>query len=214
MIKRLITMALVGTLSACASTQRPDPSRVQEEYQEYCRIAFADVRIDPIRSKVPVNLRIADPIPVQMMANDEYPALEEKDAILAFATQRQNCIDRERELFGAAPAHFEAFRRINSAAIADLYSEKLTYGQFAQFLNQASAQVLQQDAELQRQNERDRAEAQRVFAQQLYQQQMIQLENRRLQSERRRTAEQAAEQARGVNCTTQRIGDQTYTNCR
>ena len=218
--KRLafIGILVIFTLSACVN---PPPRSVdsqdrradlQRRGAEYCQQLHSDPRLDPIRDKVPLLAQISDPIPMQMMSNNEFPTNEEASAIAALAEQRQKCQKYQTVLLGAHPAHVEALRRTNSQLMAELYGGNITYGQYAKQLNQNVVLFLQQDAAIGAQAARDRLQAAQAFQQNLYQQQQLNLERQRLQNEQLRALQ--PQRNPPINCTTQYIGDQAYTNCR
>jgi hypothetical protein len=190
---RFIVPAFLLILTGCAELQ-PQSNR-GEELHQYCRQVYSDPRIDPIRDKVAVYAQKVSDISMQMMANQATATDEEKVAILAWAEQRQLCHQRRNELLGQPPAHMEAARGYYSQAMADLYGGQISYGEFAKRGSQIIAAYFQHDQAL-------RAQAQRDAQQQLYQQQQLNLRRQQL-----------LDQNRPVNCTTQYIGNQAYTNC-
>jgi hypothetical protein len=176
--------------------------------QEQCRQFYSDARLDLIRDKVPVQMRIEEPIPVQMMADNNLPTEEEKTAIIAWAEQRQLCQQASNALLGAQPTHVEAIRSANSQAMADLYAGRISFGEFAKQLNQNRIAFFQQDQALRAQAQRDSLQAQQVLQQHLYQQQQLNLQQQQINNERLRSSQPSS-----VNCTTQYIGNQAYTHC-
>lgn len=196
----LVPFALVF---GCANLQTQDAR--DAEIKQYCRKLSEDPRIDPIRAKVPVVIAIADPISVSMKTNDTYASFYEQPAILAWAEQREQCLERATEVLGQPPAHMVAVRSINSQNMADLYSRKITFGEFAKRLSQTNADFRQANQAIQALDARDRHSAQEAAAQEMYQRQQINLEGQRLQAEQFSTP--------GINCATQYVGNQAYTSC-
>ena len=199
-----------STLSACVDLQEQrqiEDEKRQEaaraEVDMYCSQLYSDPRLDPIRAKMPIGKSITEPVPVQMMTNSDLPTQGEKSAILAWAQQRQLCQQKDSTLFGPPYPHLEAARRANSQSIADLYGGKITYGQYAKFLNELEAHVLQEDQAVRAQAARDFLDAQRTADQHFYQQQQIMRETIK-----------SVQPREPVQCTTSYVGNQAYTNCR
>jgi hypothetical protein len=212
---RLVVLVLVAQFGACVNVPQSgqqDAAQLarQQEGIRYCNGLYADSRLDPIRHKVPLALNIADPIPVVMMGNSEFPTEDEAQLILLWAQHRQDCHKRQTELLGSPPAHFLAFRMANAQAIAELYARRITFGQLAGQLNQNTIAYMQQDQALKSQAQRDAAQAQQAFAQTLMQQQQLNLQNQILLNQQRQPP---LPRRNPVNCTTQYIGNTAYTNC-
>ena len=213
---------MVVLLSGCASQRgqqyqyvREDPAVTEAKAERYCRYAYSDARINPVRSKVPI--RNGGSIPIQMMSSNEFPSKEEAAAILVWAEQRQKCFEHEAMLFDAtAPGHIQAQRLEVSQLMAELYEGKITYGQYATQLTQNRARFFKQDAVMRAQAARDQAQAAQAARQNLYQQQLLDLERQRLEDEQEksRNTHRYGKGARPqVNCTTTYIGNQAYTKC-
>lgn len=200
-IKIFVVLLIAMTLASCAQMEAHKRQAARAEVEQYCAQLYTDARIDPIRDKVPINLRVETPIPIQMMANNAIPTEEEQAGILAWAEQRQLCQQRSTDVLGPPPAHLEAVRSANSQAMADLYGGRISYGDFAKQLNQNRMAFIQQNQALLDQANRDALQRQQAFQQLLFQQQQLNLQ------------QQSRQQNAPVNCTTQYIGNQAYTNC-
>jgi hypothetical protein len=214
--RNAFTVILVACgLSACANPQQQSQERaaaLQAQANKYCWEVFSDPRLEPVKDKVPLSLTMSDPIPIQMLSNNEFATKEEAAAILVWAEQRQKCQTKYTSLFGPAPVHLDALRRANTQLMAELYGGQITYGQYAKQLNQNTALFLQQDATIRAQAARDQMQAMQAFQQTLYQQQQLNLERQRIQNEQLRAMQ--PQPSRSVNCTTSYIGNQAYTNCQ
>lgn len=199
-------------LSGCAGPQQKQGADLDAKGREYCRQLYSDPRLDPIRSKVPLNMGVSDPIPIQMMSDNDFPSTEEASLILVWAEQRQRCHEYQTSLYGPPRAQVEAVRRANSQLMAELYGGVITYGQYAKQLNENISLFLQQDEAIRAQAARDQLQALQAFQQNLYQQQRLNIERQRLQNEQLRALQ--PRQNPPVSCTTDYIGNQAYTHCR
>jgi hypothetical protein len=205
-------------VSGCVNPGRPIPPSAGEvqtniaRSKQYCSQLYADPRIDPVRSKLPMPTSFSDSISIQMMSSNEFPTKEEAQAILAYADQRQKCMDYNNVIFGPTPVHVDAVRRSVSQLLAELYAGSINYGQYAKQLNQNFGYFIQQEATIRAQVARDQLQVQQAFQQSLFQQQQLSLERQRLQNEQFRALQPKINTP--VNCTTQYIGNQAYTNCQ
>lgn len=202
-----VTIAvLVLLLAGCAELASKQQA---EQANAYCIQVYSDPRLDLIRDKLPITIKMTESIPVRMLANDSYPTKEQAAAILSWAEQRQLCHSKLTEIFGPAPAHLTAMRDANSQSMADLYAGKLTYGQYIRQYSDHKARFLEVDQALSTQAAERALRAQQAFSQQMYQQQQLNLQRQQIQAEQFK----ALQQNRPLNCTTSYVGNQAYTNC-
>lgn len=211
--------ALALSLESCATSSkgasglasifnRPSVADIHTAVENYCTTLYSDPRLDPIRGKIVLWKEEAT---ISMMANDQKANSEEQAAILAYADQRQRCLEYEAQQFGAIPASVDAYRRANSQVLADLYSGQITFGQCVRSISQNGGTLrlqLEQSAQVAAQQQAANAQA----AQQLFlQQQQVNLQQQAVRNAQMRAL--IPQPPVNVNCTTQYIGNQAYTNC-
>lgn len=179
--------------------------------QEYCQTAYADPRINIVRGKLPI---YAAPT-IQMMSDPTFPTPEEQAGILAFSEQRENCNRQEAQAVGGLPAHVVASNQMISMITADLYSGKLSYGEFNRL-------IAQEISNRSMDNEQYRAQArqQQIAEDALAEQQRLARQQIRLQRDQNRDAalqslmnRRSKQERLPLNCVTDYYGNQAQTRC-
>ncbi len=141
-------VAAVVTLSSCAGVQR----REATEVSRYCAARYADPRLAPIRSRIPIPIALDAQQPVDLLADAARPTATEREALRALAQVRAACNDYATKRFGPPPAYRMRTQDEISLALARLYSGETTYGQFNRSLlyiserNQAAREELDRTA--------------------------------------------------------------------
>lgn len=105
----------------------------------YLRSLYADPRLDPIRDKVPLLLR-PDAIKPAYLTNDAKPTLPEKQAITAWLQIRELAQRYQTTQRGEPSALLIQTRNRVTEAIVQLYSERLSYAEFARRIQQIDEQ--------------------------------------------------------------------------
>jgi hypothetical protein len=113
-------------------------NRVRDE-KGYLQSLYADPRLDPIRNKVPLQLR-ADSVSAGYLRIDTKPTQTEKRAIKAWLQVREQAQQYQASLRGAPSPALQQTRTRVTQAITQLYSGKLTYAAFARRVQQIDAE--------------------------------------------------------------------------
>jgi hypothetical protein len=105
----------------------------------YLRSLYADPRLDLIRDKVPLLLR-PDAIKPGYLTNDARPTPQEKQAITAWLQVRERAQRYQAAQRGEpSPLLIQTRNRVTEA-IVQLYSERLSYAEFARRIQQIDEQ--------------------------------------------------------------------------
>lgn len=105
----------------------------------YLQRLYADTRLDPIRDKIPLQLR-ADAINHSYLRNTSRPTPKERQAIKAWLEVREKAQEHQAAVRGPPSALLTRARARVTQAISQLQSGKLTYAAFAQRIQQIDAQ--------------------------------------------------------------------------
>ncbi len=100
---------------------------------------YADPRLDPIRGKVPLQLR-ADAVSMGYLRNESKPTPQEKQAIKVWLEVREQAQQYQNSLRGQPSGRLLQTRVRVTQAITQLYSGKLTYAAFARRIQLIDAQ--------------------------------------------------------------------------
>ncbi len=107
--------------------------------KQYINQLYADPRLDPIRDKVPLQVR-ADAVRSDYLRNETKPTKEEKQAIRAWLQIRDKAQEYQATRRGQPSGALLQTRVRVSQAISHLYSGKLTYAAFARRVQEIDAQ--------------------------------------------------------------------------
>ena len=107
--------------------------------KQYLNQLYADPRLDPIRDKVPLQVR-ADAVSSGYLRNETKPTKEEKQAIRAWLQIRDKAQEYQATRRGQPSKALLQTRVRVSQAISQLYSGKLTYAAFARRIQEIDAQ--------------------------------------------------------------------------
>jgi hypothetical protein len=116
-----------------AFTERPGDEK------KYLQQLYADPRLDPIRDKVPLQVR-ADAVTAGYLRNESKPTPEEKQAIRVWLQVREKAQQYQATRRGQPSGVLLQTRVRVSQAISHLYSGKLTYAGFAKRVQEIDAQ--------------------------------------------------------------------------
>lgn len=126
--------------NAATSPRGPAPARPASIGDDpYLRSLYTDPRLDPIRNKVPLLLR-PDAIKAAYLTNNASPTLPEKKAIKAWLQIRERAQRYVAEQHGEPSPLLIKTRNRVTEAILQLYSERLSYAEFARRIQQIDAQ--------------------------------------------------------------------------
>ena len=195
---------VAATASGCAEIEQKQALKAYQNAEAYCRNLNSDSRLDVLRGKIHMD---STPPPIQILANTETPTKDEMPAILVYAEKRDQCRGYFDSVLGAPQQPRQAARLANNQSLADLYAGKITYGEYAKQVTEHMSAAQQQASQIAAQDNRDRLQALQVFQQGLYQQQQLNLQ----QQQQMRSSFTPLPSA--INCTTQYIGSQAFTNC-
>lgn len=162
-------------MGACAT----GPDRATEMNAErarvrlYCAALFRDATLDPIRTKVAVDNE--NETTVQMLADKSKPIDSDRAVLLIWAKKKEDCWREvlssmkrfsppiEPQLIALDEAMYRRFQLL----IADIYSQSLTYGEFARKRRELAAERREKVEELRqaraRRSEQERAASQRQW---------------------------------------------------
>ena len=107
--------------------------------KKYLQSLYIDPRLDPIRDKVPLQLR-ADVVSVGYLRNESKPTSEEKQAIKVWMQIREKAQQYQASIRGQPSQSLLQTRVRVTQAITQLYAGRLTYAGFAKKLQQIDAQ--------------------------------------------------------------------------
>ena len=206
-IRAMVVSLLFLLLASCNQMAMKQRQEKLAATKSYCESLYADSRIDPIRKKIPITLSMERPVPSRFMINDARPTDDEKAAILVWIERRQLCQQNYAEILGAPSAHLSAARASNSQGLADLYSGKITFGEFSRRYNRNRSTYLQQDAAFRIEAQREALQQQQAFQQQFFQQQQSYFQQQLIQNQ------PMQQSTRSMNCATQYVGNEVYANC-
>lgn len=119
-----------AVVAGCAGSGSKGPSP-EDQVRTFCEQAYADKRIDPIRSKVQVPLSFDAPQEVEKLANRSVVTDEERPAVKALWEAKEACRREAERVLGPPPRYREVSEDQLSVALAELYDGELTWGQFA-----------------------------------------------------------------------------------
>lgn len=155
-----------------------------ETVRQQCKADMAVPELAPLRDKLEFQRKLDDPPPFQYASLDAFPTAIERSLISRWATVRDSCMAREREVnvipTNATPLDetfirhevafgTEAEAKVSELAVA-LYQQKLTYGEFAErryAIGKAAMEADRQYREARLIQDRDRQiQAQQIAVQQ------------------------------------------------
>ncbi len=119
----LVTFSLLA-LAACASVENPNVTAARS----ICAIVYGDPALDPIRGRIPIGDDQASKASLNNLADTGKPNAAERAALQQYDAANRRCWD-EWDKAGTSPFIQQA-RATVSAALAELYSGKATYGDF------------------------------------------------------------------------------------
>lgn len=108
---------------------------------------YADPRLDPIRDKVPLQLR-ADAVGPGYLRNHNRPTVQERSAIKAWLEVRERALQYQGGTRGPPSAQLIRTRTQVTRAITQLQSGKLTYAAFGMRIQEIDAQHKQAISEI------------------------------------------------------------------
>lgn len=207
---RLLCIVAVGmVLPSCAEMEM---MQAKDEIKAYCSKLYSDPELDSIRHKIPIALKSTN-VTAEMLSDTTRPSKEELLKIRIWARARFNChqlqIKKALEFNQHPPVWFTEARAKNTILIADLYTGKLTYGEFARRALDIALDSDRAHAQYQRlvlEDRRVNLQEQEIALRQ-YQNLLNNLNQMTPQSQHQGQFPQR------MNCTSQRIGTFTYTNC-
>lgn len=192
-------------LTGCAAPKGPtaedDPSRACYSLMNF------DARLAPLKAKVG-SLSSIEGVTLEMRTSTAHPTADERQLLSAWASARQACAQHGEEFRRryAAPGFAALFSMQQSRIldlIADLYADRMTYGEFVTKRGQVNDEMTVRFAEQQRQDRADLAARQRDAAQTYLMFQALQPRPAPLPMP-----------TPPINCTTRYIGTTAYTSCQ
>jgi len=193
-----------------AQRQRAALEKEVVHVREECNALLADAALDPIRDKVA--FFNADQPPLAMRTNTSYASAEEKPVIALWAQKRDQCYRISDQLMAMVPAQIVALmtasRQVTDSMIAELYLGNITYGELANKRAKNAAEYRVTVANIEQaltvQNQQAKFQAQHLANQ------AISNWNAQMQTQALR---QMQRQSNSINCTSNQLGNSTYTNC-
>lgn len=123
LLPHLLPLALLLFLSACAGT---NPAR--ESARNVCAIAYADPALDPVRERIPWDDDAAIKAAMHFLADTGKPSDTERAALQALDAANRRCWDAWDQA-GRSPI-IQSARSTISASLAELYTGRISYGEF------------------------------------------------------------------------------------
>ena len=133
-MKRHIVLGLAFIVALGAPNKSSGQTQQEQQLRradQACNQALADSRISPLIGKVGMRGRDTT---FSMLTNQNYPSESEKKAILAFAEAKTDCHRLYQDADATGPYGQQGFNAF-TAILSDLYSGKITYGQFGKTRN-------------------------------------------------------------------------------
>jgi hypothetical protein len=215
----LFSAAILMTGCAQMNAQRQRAALEQEmaDLRQRCESLMADPALNPIRDKVAFYYT-GEQQTFAMRTNTDYASAEEKPVIALWAQKRDQCELMHRPLLAKAPVQLSAVtnasKQVVDSMIAELYLGKITYGELANKRAKNFAEYRTTLANIQQalavQNQQAQFQAQQL-ANQAIANWNAQMQTQALQQMQRQVS--APVPRSNINCTSNQLGNSTYTNC-
>jgi hypothetical protein len=208
-------LTTTGCAQIAAQRQREALAQEMADWRQRCESLMADLALNPIRHKVA--LFLVKEQTFAMRTDTDYASAEEKPAIALWAQKRDQCEMMEQPILAKAPvqiaAVLKASKQAGDSLIAELYLGHITYGELANKRAKNDTELTTMLANIQQalavQNHQAQFQAQQL-ANQAIANWNAQMQTQALQQMQR----QMSAPVRGdINCTSNQIGNSTYTNC-
>src|SRR5262249_23337288 len=198
-------------------TQRAALEREIADSRQQCESLMADPALNPIRDKV--GLYGPDQQTFAMRTNTDYATTEEKPVIALWAQKRDQCEQINRPVLAKAPVQMAAVinagKQVTDSMIAELYLGKITYGELANKRAKNAAEFKTTLANIQQalavQSQQAQFQAQQL-ANQAIANWNAQVQTQALQ-QMQRQRQMSSPVRDAMNCTSNQLGNYTYTNC-
>ncbi len=122
-MRKLAVLGLVALLAGCA-TENPNV----QSAREICAIAYGDPALAPVRERIPWDDDAAVKAAMHFLADPDKPNDTERAALQVLDSANRRCWDAWDKA-GRSPV-VQSARSAVSAALAELYTGKVTYGEF------------------------------------------------------------------------------------
>ena len=123
-MKRLAVFALLGALGGCATAVSPGVQTARN----VCALAYGDPALAPIRDRVPIEDDAATMASMNHLADTGKPNDAERQALQVYDAANRRCWDAWDQA-GKSPI-IQSARSTVSASLAELYTGRITYGEF------------------------------------------------------------------------------------
>lgn len=123
-MRKLAVFGLIALLAGCAAAENPNA----QSAREICAIAYGDPALEPVRNRIPWDDDAAVKAAMHFLADQDKPNDAERAALQALDSANRRCWDAW-EKAGRSPV-VQSARSTVSAALAELYTGKITYGEF------------------------------------------------------------------------------------
>jgi hypothetical protein len=211
----LTAILFTGCAQLTAQRQRAALEQEIADSNNRCENLMADPALNPIRDKV--GLYGPDQQTFAMRTNTDHTSAEEKPVIALWAQKRDQCELMQRPILEKAPvqmaAVWKASKQVVDSMLAELYLGHITYGELANKRAKNAAELRTTLANIQQSLAVQSQQAQ-FQAQQLANQAVAnwnaQIQTQALQQMQR---QMSAPVRNNINCTSNQLGNSTYTNC-
>jgi hypothetical protein len=207
----LTAILMTGCAQMNAQRQHAALEREMMDLRQRCESLMADPALNPIRDKVA--FYHPDQQTFAMRTNTDYASAEEKPVIALWAQKRDQCEVIESPILAKAPvqmgAVIRATRQVADSIIAELYLGHITYGELANKRAKNAAESRTTLANIQQALAVQSQQAQ-FQAQQLANQAIA---NWNTQMQTQALQQMSAPVRNNINCTSNQLGNSTYTNC-
>jgi mannitol-1-phosphate/altronate dehydrogenase len=205
----LAAILMTGCAQMNAQNQRAALEREIADARQQCESLMSDTALNPIREKV--TLIGAEPT-FAMRTNTDHVSAEEKPIIALWAHKRDQCWQIARPTLAKMRVQIvavdNATKQVVDSMIAELYLGNITYGELANKRAKNAAEYRTTVANIQQalavQSQQAQFQAQQL-ANQAIANWNAQMQTQALQQMRR--------QSNSINCTSNQLGNSTYTNC-
>jgi len=212
-----MAILMTGCAQMNAQSQRAALEREIADSRQQCESLMADPALNLIRDKVA--LYDVDQQTFAMRTNMNHASAEEKPVIALWAQKRDQCELMGRPILAKAPvqmaAVIKAGGQLTDSMIAELYVGNITYGELANRRAKNAAEYRTTLANIQQalavHNQQAQFQAQQL-ANQAIANWNAQVQTQALQ-QMQRQRQMSSPVRDTMNCTSNQLGNYTYTNC-
>jgi hypothetical protein len=217
----LMAILMSGCAQMSVQSQRAALEKEFADIRQRCEALMADPALNPIRDKV--TLIGAEPT-FAMRTNTDYASAEEKPIIALWAKKRDQCWQNAHPTQAKIPVQIvavnNATKHVVDSMIAELYVGNISYGELANRRAKNAAETKTTLANIEQtlavQSQQAQFQAQQL-ANQAIANWNAQMQTQALQQMQRQMQTQALQpglrQSNSINCTSNQLGNSTYTNC-